>query len=109
MQILVGHNDGVICCALNETFQVVISAASDNSVYAWDIDTGTIMSSFAESVKGSVTALDIAADGNLGLAGLHFFYTQIWLFHLIKNVLIRIQRWLVIRLVYRDWSENCLF
>lgn len=66
---MVGHNDGIVGCALNDGFQVVVSAAADNSVYAWDVDTGTIMSAFNEPAKASVTAVAIIADGCLALTG----------------------------------------
>uniref|UniRef100_A0A915HTM8 Uncharacterized protein n=1 Tax=Romanomermis culicivorax TaxID=13658 RepID=A0A915HTM8_ROMCU len=80
-QALVGHMAHIVKCDVDEKFRFVVSAAADNMVMTWDIQTGNNLAKFYSSTKSAVTALKISNDGYLAFTGykdgwLHAWFTQ---------------------------------
>jgi WD40 repeat protein len=62
LRTLAGHEDSILCVALNPAEDIIASAGWDATIVVWDLKTGKRLNSM-EGHRGSIVALSFSADG----------------------------------------------
>lgn len=69
-QVLVGHEDVVLCCCVSEDGKTVVSGGRDSQVIIWDAETG--QSKLQYSAKAPITAVKLTHDSSIVISGKFF-------------------------------------
>jgi WD40 repeat protein len=66
-QVLVGHENVVLCCSISEDGKTVVSGGRDTVVIIWDAETGQARLQY--NAKAAVTAVKLTHDGSIVISG----------------------------------------
>lgn len=67
LQVLVGHEETVMCCAIANDENIIISGGKDSQIIVWATSTGNAL--FSIKTESPVTALVINADASVIISG----------------------------------------
>lgn len=67
LQVLVGHEETVMCCAIASDENIIVSGAKDSQIIVWSTSTGDAL--FSLKTESTVIALAINNDTTVILSG----------------------------------------